>query len=274
MNKETVSTRVLAGLMEERTGQKFGPSRSWRFDNALTSLYREHGLASIDQLALHLQQSRGTTLEDKVVDALLNNETYFYRDRAMFDDLIGKALPELQKKRADRKRISIWSAGCSTGQEALSLAMTFAEQEARWAGWTIDILGTDVSSGIVEEARRGVYTPFQIQRGLGITQMLRWFDETPDGWQANDALRRMVRFERHNLLDAPPSSTSFDIILCRNVLLYFDADNRDRAFERIASAIASDGWLMLGAGETVVRQTKRFVPDPAGSSLYRPHRKA
>jgi chemotaxis protein methyltransferase CheR len=143
------------------------------------------------------------------------------------------------------------------------------EQEPRWAGWSIDIVGTDVSESIVELARSGCYTQFQIQRGLAVTQMLRWFDETPGGWQAKEALRRKVRFEVHNLLDPAPSQGRFDLILCRNVLLYFEGPTRARAFERLATALAPGGRLILGGGETVIGQTDRFTPDTELTGVYR-----
>jgi chemotaxis protein methyltransferase CheR len=204
-----------------------------------------------------------------VVEALLNNETYFFRDRAPFDLLARHALPQLATKRHSTKRIRIWSAGCSTGQEVYSLAMLFAEDPAKWRGWTIDVLGTDVSSNVVDRARGGLYTQFEVQRGLGINQTIRWFEECEDGWRAVEDLRKSVRFQVHNLLEGPPHPGEFDIVLCRNVLLYLTVEKRRMAFDRIASAMAGDGWLMLGAGETVIGQTERFGADIEARGLYR-----
>lgn len=263
------SNRVLAALLEARTGQELTPSRRWRINSALSGLFRERGVANAEQLVGLLGQSRESSLARRVVEALLNNETYFFRDRTMFDLLGTRVLPELAERRAETKRLSIWSAGCSTGQEALSIAMLICEQAPRWSGWTIDILGTDVSESVIDLARQGAYSQFQIQRGLGVTQMLRWFAETDGGWQAKNAIRQKVRFEVHNLLDPPPVQTEFDLILCRNVLLYFEGANRARAFDRLASALALDGRLLLGAGETVMGQTERFVPDPELTGIYR-----
>jgi chemotaxis protein methyltransferase CheR len=262
------STRILSGMLEARTGQQLAPSRRWRIGSALSGLFREHGVDSVDQLIVRLTQARETSLARKVVEALLNNETYFFRDRAMFDLLDQRVLPELARRRSATRRLSIWSVGCSTGQELLSLAMMLAEQEQRWPGWSFDLVGTDVSESVIELARRGTYTQFQIQRGLGVAQMLRWFGEVPDGWQVDERLKRMVRFEVHNLLDGPPAQHRFDLILCRNVLLYFEGPTRARAFDRLGSALADDGWLMLGAGETVIGQTDRFVPAAGMTGLY------
>ncbi len=262
------SSRILAGLLEARTGQQLTMSRRWRIETALSSLLRERGIASLDELITILVMGKEPGLASRVVEALLNNETYFFRDRTPFDLLSTQALPALAKRRASAKRIRIWSAGCSTGQEAYSLAMLFAEDPARWAGWTIDILGTDVSEGVIERARSGTYSQFEVQRGLGINQMIRWFEESDDGWRAADALRRTVRFQVHNILEPLPHPQPFDIILCRNVLLYLNAEKRGLAFDRLASAMAPDGWLMLGAGETVIGQTKRLSADLNTRGFY------
>jgi chemotaxis protein methyltransferase CheR len=147
--------------------------------------------------------------------------------------------------------------------------MLFAEDPDKWRGWTIDILGTDVSTQCVERARLGTYGQFEVQRGLAINQMIRWFEETGDGWRAVEALRRPVRFQVHNLLEPAPHPGGFDIVLCRNVLLYLSAEKRSLAFERLAGAMAEDGWLMLGAGETVIGQTKKLGADIKARGLYR-----
>ena len=263
------SSRILAGLLEARTGQQLTMNRRWRIETALASLLRERGIGTLDELITILVMGREPALATHVVEALLNNETYFYRDRQPFDLLATQALPALAKPRADKKRLRIWSAGCSTGQEAYSLAMMFAEDPLKWQGWTIDILGTDVSAAVIDRARNGIYTQFEVQRGLGINQMIRWFEETDDGWRAVEPLRKLVRFQVHNLLEPPPHPGQFDVVLCRNVLLYLNAEKRTLAFDRLASAMAPDGALMLGAGETVIGQTKKLASDRECRGIYR-----
>ena len=264
-----ISHRIVADLLYARTGQQLTANRRWRIDTALAGLFRERGITNLDQLVCMLADAREEKLTLEVVEALLNNETYFFRDRLMFDLLATEVLPDLAAKRADTRRLSIWSAGCSTGQEALSLAMLFADQPQRWQGWRIDILGTDISGRAIEAARGGVYTQFEIQRGLGVTQMLRWFTETADGWRPRPELRRPIRFERRNVLDVPPDPGRFDLVLCRNVLLYFAPANRNKAFARLAEATAADGWVMIGAGETVAGHSESFAPACNTSGLYR-----
>ncbi|HVL79405.1 MAG TPA: protein-glutamate O-methyltransferase CheR [Sphingomicrobium sp.] len=264
------SSRILAGLLEARTGQQLTMSRRWRIETALSALLRERGIATLDELITILVMGKEPGLSNQVVEALLNNETYFFRDRAPFDLLARHALPTIAEKRKAQRTIRIWSAGCSTGQEVYSLAMLFAENESAWRGWTIDIVGTDVSTSVIDRARAGAYSQFEVQRGLGIQQMIRWFEECDGGWRAVEAVRRSVRFQVHNLLEPPPHPGGFDIVLCRNVLLYLCSDKRTLAFERLASAVADDGWLMLGAGETVIGQTRRFAADNQARGLYRP----
>lgn len=263
------SSRILAGLLEARTGQQLTMSRRWRIETALSALLRERGIATLDELITILVMGKEPSLSQKVVEALLNNETYFFRDRAPFDVLQRHALVELAQKRAKSKRLRIWSAGCSTGQEVYSLSMLFTEEPEKWRGWTIDILGTDVSTGCIDRARAGAYSQFEVQRGLGINQMIKWFEETAEGWRAVEPLRKPVRFQVHNLLEPAPHPGDFDIVLCRNVLLYLSPEKKTLAFERIAGAMAEDGWLMLGAGETVIGQSSKLGSDINARGLYR-----
>jgi chemotaxis protein methyltransferase CheR len=244
-------------------------SRRWRIETALGALLRERGISTLDELITILVMGKEPSLSQRVVEALLNNETYFFRDRAPFDVLQRHAIPELAQKRQKTKRLRIWSAGCSTGQEVYSLSMLFAEEPDKWRGWSIDILGTDVSTSCIDRARNGAYTQFEVQRGLGINQMIKWFEESSDGWRAVEALRKPVRFQVHNLLEPAPHPGDFDIVLCRNVLLYLSPEKKTLAFERIAGAMAEDGYLMLGAGETVIGQTSKLGADVNARGLYR-----
>jgi len=270
MELSGISHRIVSDLLEERTGQQLTEGRRWRISTALSGVFRERGISNVDQLVCLLAQPEDEELSKDVVEALLNNETYFYRDRAMFDLLANTVLPALARKRQNTKRITIWSAGCSTGQEALSLAMIFLEQNGRWADWQIDIVGTDISEKAIAAARAGCYSQFEVQRGLSIAQMLKYFEETPDGWKATNRLRQMVRYETHNINEPFNSNRLFDLVLCRNVLLYFSPETRMRVFERLSSAMADDALLMLGAGETVVGQTDLFEPVKGSQGLYRP----
>lgn len=259
--------RILGLLLEARTGQQLVPGRMWRVETALRPIARELGLASVDALVGRIAGGRETALATRVVEALLNNESSFFRDPGVFSLLEGAGFDRLRESRADIRRMRIWSAGCSTGQEAYSIALMLREASARWDGWSFEIVGTDVSAAAVARARRGVYTQFEIQRGLPVRTMLRWFRQDGDSWTIDSGLRRMVRFFEHSLIDPAPGQ--FDVILCRNVMMYFGAPKRGLVFDRLAEALEPDGLLMLGAGETVIGQTAQFVSDGALRGLYR-----
>lgn len=266
----TAALDVIGELLLQHTGQQLTQCRQWRVATALSKVFRERGISNVDQLACMLAGPREPGLVQDVVEALLNNETYFFRDKPTFDQIPAEILPQLAAKRTAKKRLQIWCAGCSTGQEVHSLAIQFAEQPGHWDGWAIDILGTDISAQVISTARSGHYSQFEVQRGLSVEQMLGHFDETASGWQMHSTTRSIVRFQRHNVLDQPPGKQPFDLVLCRNVLLYFDVSTRRKAFDNLHKATASDGFLMLGAGETVIGQTSKFEPETDLSSIYRP----
>lgn len=271
MEISAASRRILSGLLESRTGQQLSSSRRWRIDAALAPILREGGFDHVDQLVSRLASGSAPALAEQVIEALLNNESYFFRDKLPFDLLIAGPIKRLEAARAREKRLSIWCVGCSTGQEVYSLAITFAEQELRWRGWQIDLVGTDISRAAIGRAKEGLYSQFEVQRGLPVMQMIRWFGEEGGGaWRISEKLRRAVRFEVRSIAERPPQPTKFDVILCRNLLLYFADSMKRLAFARLADAIHPDGTLMLGAGETVIGQTEHFMSDPDARGLYMP----
>lgn len=245
-------------MLEARTGQQLASDRAWRLDTALKPLLRERGLDGLDQLVRELLAGGDAALGDRIVDALLNQETSFFRDAAVFD-LVGEALAEL----APGRRARVWSAGCATGQEPLSLAMLLAER-----GLDFEILATDVSEGALSRARQGRYTQFEIQRGLPIRRMMRWFDAADPDWVAKPELMRHLAFRRVNLVADQCPAGRFDLILCRNVLLYLAPAQREAVFARLAAALRPGGLLLLGAGETVIGQTSALVPSNRFRGLY------
>lgn len=270
MEVSDAAFQVIADLLYAQTGQEITQSRRWRIPAALSGLFRDLGIENLDQLLCILSTGRDHALPRRIVEALLNNETYFFRDRNYFDNLSQHVLPELARRRADTRQLRIWSAGCSTGQEPLSLAMLLSRQRDRWRHWSIQIVATDVSSRAIQAAEAASYSQFEIQRGISVSEMLSHFTETCNQWKARDDLRQMIRFEQRNLLDAPPAGMPFDLVLCRNVLLYFEQATRERALDRLHQALAPDGWLMMGAGEAVPRQHRQFRSAGCGSGLYRP----
>jgi len=257
---------MIAALLEQRTGQQIAANRAWRLETALKPLLREHELESLDQLVAKLVATRGTELSDAVVDALLNQETSFFRDSAVLD-MVVDAADSLQPEAT--RRLRIWSAGCSNGQEPLSLAMLFAERAVRGRPEP-EILATDISPAALTRAKAGRYSQFEIQRGLPVRRMVSWFDSVGGEWQAKPELLRKIQFRQHNLAADPAPAGKFDIVLCRNVLLYFSLPLRRRVFETLAAAVRPGGLLVLGAGETVIGQTELFCPSDEFRGFYRP----
>lgn len=265
---DDLAVGLISSVLEARTGQTITPERRWRVPTVLMPLLREYGIDSSSQLVAAITGGGSERFVGQMVDALLNNETYFFRDIGVFAALRQTILPELARKIGERRKLSIWCAGCSTGQEALSLAITIAEQPLAWAGWRVEIVATDVSAKAIRAAQAGVYSHFEVQRGLGVAQMLRHFDETPAGWQVRPEIARMVRFAEENFLDGAPRPGHFDLILCRNVLLYFDQPRRVAAFERLSGALGPHGLLLLGGGETAAGQCGYLVPHDDTYGIY------
>ncbi|RVT43147.1 CheR family methyltransferase [Sphingobium algorifonticola] len=254
----TSAMRVLAGLLESRTGQILAENRIWRIETALKPVLRANALPDLEALVARLLSGTERQLSDDVVNALLNNESSFFRDLQTFDMIARELLPHMQQTRSERV-LRIWCAGCSTGQEAYSLAMQFRKDQDRWQGWRISILATDISTAAVARAKSGIFSQIDVQRGLAITDLLRFFEPVGDDWKANDDLRRMIDFRVDNLFDPQVPGGHYDLILCRNVLLYFSLDMRRKAFQRLAQYSRSGGYLLLGAGETVIGQTEEFA---------------
>lgn len=248
---------ALAALLEARTGQRIAANRAWRIDTALKPIVTERGAASIDELVAHVRDGSNTGLADQIVDALLNQETSFFRDASAIET----AAEAITAVSGGAPRI--WCAGCSTGQEPLSLSIALRER-----GVAHELIATDVSGHAISRARTGRYTQFEIQRGLATTRMLRWFDQDHADWVAQPELVRGITWRRSNLvLDAPPAGR-FDGILCRNVLFYLAPDLRPRVLDAIARSLRPGGLLMLGAGETVIGQSDRFAPSKRFRGLY------
>ncbi|WP_174284867.1 protein-glutamate O-methyltransferase CheR [Sphingomonas bacterium] len=260
----STTVSVLTALLEARTGQQMAAYRSWRIDTALKPLLRDRGFDSLDRLVQLLLDGTEPTIGDAIVDALLNQETSFFRDAQVFDLIVEAVAAVEGTGRVPR----IWCAGCSTGQEPLSLAMVFAERAEDTGKRAPEIVATDVSPAAITRAKTGRYTQFEIQRGLPIRRMMRWFDSEGADWTAKPVLTGAVRYSRHNLVGGRPPPGRFDIVLCRNVLLYLAPETKATAFAGIAAAMNPGGTLALGAGETVIGQTRAFTPSKTHRGLY------
>ena len=265
-----LSIEILSQLMVKRAGHPLSEDRLYRLESALSPVLRANGFDSIDSLVVAMVSRGDERFEIEIVEALLNNETYFFRDRAPFD-LLSTWLRDRVAAGKPSNRISIWCAGVSTGQEAYSLAMMLEDDPRQWQGWQTSILGTDVSAQAINRAREGLYTQFEVQRGLPTLSLVKHFEKSGNDWRISSRIRERVRFLRQDITrHIAPVYPPHDVILCRNMLLYLPADIRRLVFSRLRAALAPDGILVLGAAETVVGQTDEFESHPQYRGFYRP----
>ena len=259
----------LRKLLKDHSGLDLSADKQYLIESRLLPLARKAGLAGIPDL---VQKMRGgsTPLIVQVVEAMTTNETFFFRDKIPFDHFRDTVMPELLQARATRKSIRIWCAAGSTGQEPYSLAMCLKEMGAALSGWRVEILATDLSQEVLEKSKSGIYSQFEVQRGLPIQLLVKYFKQIGELWQINAELRAMVQHRQLNLLHDFSQLGVFDVIFCRNVLIYFDQETKVNIFGRLAKAIEPDGFLVLGAAETVVGLTDVFRPDHDRRGLYRP----
>lgn len=261
----------LASLLRERAGIELARSKGYLVDSRLGPLARARGFVNVAEFLQHIARAgvEGTLATD-LVEAMLNNETFFFRDIQPFDLLKERILPQLRAARAASRRIRIWSAAASTGQEPYSVAMLFAEDRKSWEGWTIDIVGTDISRRAISRARSGLYSQFEVQRGLSIHRLMAHFEKSGEQWELSPEIRAMVRFQPLSLLGPWALGAPFDIILCRNVLMYLAHGCKQDILARIHRQLSPDGRLILGAAETVLGVSEAFVPDWQNRGLYLP----
>ena len=260
----------IAELLKQRSGLVIGPDKLYLLETRLGPLLREHGLADLTALVAALRLSRPEPLTAKVVDAMTTNETSFFRDHAPFRTFREAVLPALLERRAARRRLRIWSAACSTGQEPYSIAMCLRELGATLADWTIEIVATDISERVLAKAAAGTFSTFEVQRGMPIQLLMKYFEQDGGNWTLRDELRGMVQFRSCNLLGELSGLGQFDIVLCRNVLIYFDQATKGRVLAAIARRVAPDGLLMLGGAETTYGITEAFVDVPQMRGVYAP----
>lgn len=241
--------RFLQQHVYSHAGIVLEEDKQYLFESRLAPIVRRLGLGSINDLCVLLRTSRETDVGLQVVEAMTTNETYFFRDPAHYDAIRATLLPRLKRDRLDTKRLRFWSAAASTGQEAYSLAMTLLDEGL--ADWNIQILGTDFSSQVLEKARQGRYRQLEVNRGLPTHLLVKHFNRAGVDWQMNDNVLRMARFEKIDLRKSMRAMGPFDLVFCRNVLIYFDAETKKNILKEIHGTLFHGGWLMLGGAETV-----------------------
>jgi chemotaxis protein methyltransferase CheR len=264
----------LRKLLKERSGLVLSADKQYLVESRLLPLARRIGAPHLADLVMKLKAPRAEPLIVDVVEAMTTNESFFFRDKIPFEHFSEYMLPSLLKARAARRSIRIWCAAASTGQEPYSLAMILKEMAARLAGWRVEILATDISNEVLEKARAGLYSQFEVQRGLPIQFLMKYFTQAGDTWQISPEIRAMVQYRPLNLLADFTHLGAFDIVFCRNVLIYFDQETKTGVLERLARITEKDGYLVLGAAETVVGLTEVFKPMIDRRGLYVPNANA
>ena len=258
----------LRGYLKQRSGLVLTNEKQYLIESRLMPVARKFGLATISMLVGKLKEQPSGPLGEAVVDAMTTNESFFFRDKLPFDHFTQTMLPHMLTARARDRRFRIWSAAASTGQECYTLAMCLKDAEAKIGGWRIEMIGTDISTEVLEKAKSGIYSQFEVQRGLPINYLLKHFTQIGDMWQVSNELRSMVQYRKLNLLESFASLGQFDIVFCRNVLIYFDNETKIDILNRIRKLMPDDGYLVLGAAETVVGLTDAFRPVPDKRGLY------
>jgi len=258
---------LLAGILKHRSGLVLSKEKVYLLESRLMSVARKYGFKNLDEVAGSIRLRRDEALLDAITEAMTTNESLFFRDIKPFEILREKVLPQIMAGRSNR-RIRIWSAACSSGQEPYSMCMLLKEQRHKLDGWRIEIVATDLSREMLEKAKSGMYTQFEVQRGLPIAMMVKYFKQTGDKWQIDASLRSMVTFREFNLLEDPLALGTFDIVFCRNVLIYFDPATKRKVLDGMSRLLPHDGVLFLGGAETVLGVTDRFQPVPGQRGVY------
>jgi chemotaxis protein methyltransferase CheR len=259
----------LCGFLKAQSGLSLGADKRYLVDSRLGAICRRYKLASLSEMVAKLRgQPRNPELEKAVIEAMTTNETFFFRDKTPFDLFSTVLLPQMMAARAATKKIRIWCAASSTGQEPYSLAMIANDMGARLAGWKVEIVATDIAEDVLEKAKAGIYSQFEVQRGLPINFLLKYFKQNGDIWQIAPNIRAMVDFKPLNLIKDFSHMGTFDIIYCRNVLIYFTPETKGNVMKRLSQCLSPDGALLLGAAESVIGLTDALIPSPDHRGLF------
>ena len=264
----TADFELLRDLLKERSGLALTEDKVYLLESRLNPVARKFGMERLEDLVEQLRTARNEKLVSATTEAMTTNESFFYRDGQPFITFEKEVLPRIIDSNKHSKSLRIWCAACSTGQEPYSLAMILKENQAKLLGWRIEILGTDLSAEVLEKARVGIYSQFEVQRGLPIQMLMKYFKETNDMWQLDSSIRAMATFREFNLLSPFTSFGRFDVIFCRNVLIYFDQPTKADVLHRVSQILAPDGCLFLGAAETVLGVSEVLKPVPGMRGIY------
>jgi chemotaxis protein methyltransferase CheR len=258
-------------LIKSRSGLVLTQDKFYLLESRLMPIARKRGMKDLGELIGALRGMDRQLIED-VVEAMTTNESFFFRDTKPFDQFRYVVLPHMIKARAAKKHLRIWCAAASSGQEPYSLAMILEDFKSQLAGWRIEIIGTDISREILNKARTGLYSQFEVQRGLPITLLVKHFQKKDDMWQISQEMRSKVQYREYNLLEDLKPLGNFDVVYCRNVLIYFDQPTKSDVLKRISDLMPDDGFLFLGGAETVLGISDKFKPLVRQRGIYQLNR--
>lgn len=259
---------LYAKLLRDKSGFFLTPAKTYLLESRVLPVAIRYGCADLSALADLLRKSVNNALIYEITEAMTTNETLFFRDDKPFKYFRSALLPVMMKNREHKKGLRIWSAACSSGQEPYSIAITMADLLQEHQGWNVEILATDISNAVIERARTGVYSQFEIQRGLPVPMMVKYFTRQEAEWQIHEKFRRMVRFEPFNLMQGMEKFGTFDIIFCRNVLIYFDEETKRSVLQNLSRRLAPDGYLLLGSTESAMCANDHLTMSDSCAGLY------
>jgi chemotaxis protein methyltransferase CheR len=259
---------IYSDLLKEKSGLSLTPDKSYLLESRLGPVAKSRGFDNLDAMTAALKGVPDPALITEIVEAMTTNETSFFRDMRPFDIFKETVMPYIKEARATKRKLRIWCAAASSGQEPYTLAILLNEMKAEMPGWNFEIVATDISRDVLDLAKRGLYSQFEVQRGLPITLLMKYFTQVEDKWQINDEIKSYIKYDYFNLLDPMSRLGTYDIIFCRNVLIYFDQDTKGVVLGNMSKLVENDGFLFLGGAETVIGITDKFMAMPEKRGLY------
>ncbi|MFC1673430.1 CheR family methyltransferase [Pseudomonadota bacterium] len=259
----------LRTFLKDHSGLVVTPDKMYLIETRLMPVARKHGYNNIAELVGAHRERGDQSIATDISEAMNTHESLFFRDNTPFELFETTLLPALLQRRQEKKKFRVWCAACSSGQEPYSLAMMFNENAAKLQGWRPEIIATDISHAVLDRAAEGVYSQFEVQRGLPVKYLVKYFKQDGEYWQLNTDVRDMVKFQHFNLMKDPRTLGSFDVVFCRNVLIYFDVETKSLVMDGIQRVLAKDGVLFLGSAESTIGITEAFWPVKAGRGVYK-----
>ncbi|MBL6959071.1 MAG: protein-glutamate O-methyltransferase [Rhodospirillales bacterium] len=260
--------QFISKLIKERSGLVLTEDKSYLLESRLMPVARKRGLKGLEELISTLRTHKEEAFIVEVTEAMTTNESFFFRDNKPFDLFRDQVMPEMLKNRATQKSLRVWCAAASSGQEPYSLAIILKEMAAQMAGWKAEIIGTDISKDILKKAQDGLYSQFEVQRGMPIQMLMKYFEKQDELWAIKPEIKELVQYRFYNLLDSLLPLGKFDVVFCRNVLIYFDQETKGKVLDQISTLLPPDGVLFLGGAETVLGISDKFKPLQGQRGIY------